>query len=353
VAGQLAVQVSISLLTQKQRDRIAAFEMGARGQPDGRPQYHDHSRKQAECSITNPLPATASRVGEADELRVSCAACRLINYGCICLYRRDWPDRDSAGQTGDRRLIDERKPGDTPTENSQGKEAAAREAQIFGDGPRLQPMELSEISNDLLAILAQMERVNGILQSSADGDRGGTEPLRTKLLTDPEGAAASTEILAGLSQLPEIVRTMLRHAELFAVHTDVGLHLLSDGTLSLHDREFAVLRIAWLCQAPYEWGEHVLVAKRFGLTSVDIARIIEGPDADGLDEHEGAILRAVDELHADSMISDATWATLAKRFDERQLIELPIIVGQYQTVAYYQNSLRLRLHTGNQGLKAR
>ena len=59
------------------------------------------------------------------------------------------------------------------------------------------------------------------------------------------------------------------------------------------------------------------------------------------------------ELHGDSMISDATWSALAKRLDERQLIELPIIVGQYQTVAYYQNSLRLRLHTGNLGLKAR
>ncbi len=81
--------------------------------------------------------------------------------------------------------------------------------------------------------------------------------------------------------------------------------------------------------------------------------MIYGPDAEGLDEHENAILRAVDELHGDSMISDATWSALAKRLDERQLIELPIIVGQYQTVAYYQNSLRLRLHTGNLGLKAR
>ncbi len=242
---------------------------------------------------------------------------------------------------------------DNTTAKIDQQEAEAREAHIFGDGPRLQPIELNQISSGLLAILAQMESVNGILQSSAEGDRGGTEPLRTKVLADPQGAAASPEILAGLSQLPEIVRTMLRHAELFAVHTDVGLHLLAKGALSLHDREFAVLRIAWLCQAPYEWGEHVLVAKRFGLTSADIARIVEGPDADGLDEHESAILRAVDELHADSMISDATWTTLAKRFDERQLIELPIVVGQYQTVAYYQNSLRLRLHTGNEGLKAR
>ena len=64
-------------------------------------------------------------------------------------------------------------------------------------------------------------------------------------------------------------------------------------------------------------------------------------------------MRATEELYEDAMISDATWATLAKRLDERQLIELPIVIGQYQAVAYYQNSLRLRLHDGNLGLKAR
>ena len=96
-----------------------------------------------------------------------------------------------------------------------------------------------------------------------------------------------------------------------------------------------------------------MVAKRFGFTAEDIERVIEGPDAEGFDEHERAIVRAVDELHGDAMISDATWATLAGNLDEQQLIELPIIIGHYQSTAYYQNSLRLRLHAGNMGLKAR
>lgn len=231
--------------------------------------------------------------------------------------------------------------------------ADEREAHILGNGPRLHPVELIELSSGLLAILAQMENVNEVLKSSAEGDRGDTQPLRIQVLSDPEAAAKSPEILAALSKLPEIVRTMLHHAELFALHTDVGVQLHARGALSFRDRELAVLRVAWLCQAPYEWGEHVLVAKRFGFTSDDIARVIDGPDAAGLDAQDSAILRAVDELHGDAMISDATWSALAKRLNEQQLIELPIIVGQYQSVAYYQNSLRLRLHTGNLGLKAR
>ena len=146
---------------------------------------------------------------------------------------------------------------------------------------------------------------------------------------------------------------MLRHPSLFSRQADVGIQLLAHGTLAARDRELAILRVAWLCQAPYEWGEHVLIAKKLALTSADIERVTQGSEAPGWSEHEQAIVRATEELYENAMISDATWATLSKRLDERQLIELPVLVGQYQSVAYYQNSLRLRLHDGNLGLKAR
>ena len=53
------------------------------------------------------------------------------------------------------------------------------------------------------------------------------------------------------------------------------------------------------------------------------------------------------------MISDATWEVLDSSLDDKQLIELVMLVGQYQTVAYYQNALRVRLREGNAGLSAR
>ena len=43
-----------------------------------------------------------------------------------------------------------------------------------------------------------------------------------------------------------------------------------------------------------------------------IDRVLEGPDADGSTPHEAALLRAADELHEDSRISDATWSALAE-----------------------------------------
>jgi 4-carboxymuconolactone decarboxylase len=114
-----------------------------------------------------------------------------------------------------------------------------------------------------------------------------------------------------------------------------------------------ILRTAWLCQAPYAWGEHVRVGKRFGLNAEDVERVTQGSSASGWDEDERALLRATEELHSDAMISDATWEILSKRLDDKQLFELPVLGGQFTTVAYFQNALRLRLAPDNIGLRAR
>jgi len=113
------------------------------------------------------------------------------------------------------------------------------------------------------------------------------------------------------------------------------------------------LRTGWLCKAPYEWGEHVKIGKRVGLTREEIERVTGGSTASGWDENDRALLSAIEQLKENAMISDETWAVLKRRLDERQLIELPILVGQYQGLAYLQNALRLRLIAGNPGLSAR
>jgi len=61
---------------------------------------------------------------------------------------------------------------------------------------------------------------------------------------------------------------------------------------------------------------------------------------------EGAMLRAVDELHYDACVSDDTRAILAAHLDERQLIEVPILVGQYHIVCFTLNTLGIQREPG-------
>lgn len=197
------------------------------------------------------------------------------------------------------------------------KPAADRQAEILGKPMRIAPLREDEIAPEMRALVAP-----------------------------PKGYGNPGE-------LPEQFRVMLRNPELLKAYTPMGGYFIVQGKLPPRDRELMILRNGWLCQAPYEWGEHVAIAKRNGVTSAEIERVTRGPEAPGWSEHDRALLRAVDELHANSMISDATWNTLAKTLSDVQMLEVPMLIGQYQAGAYVHNSLRLNLRPGNPGLSAR
>ena len=153
--------------------------------------------------------------------------------------------------------------------------------------------------------------------------------------------------------VPDSVATMLRHPNLYSSYASLARQLMS-GSLAARDRELVILRNAWICQAPFEWGEHVAIGKRAaGLTSEEIDRVTAGSVAPGWSDHERALLRAVEELHESATISDETWRILAQSFNEKELIEILIVVGQYTCIAFVQNSLRVRLRPENPGLSAR
>lgn len=213
------------------------------------------------------------------------------------------------------------------------------------DEPRMGPMEVGEFTDDMRRFLLHMSQLGAALVAEDRAESVGYKPSESDMaLGDPA---------ALLAVMPEILRVMLHHPRLFTSLTDVAIQLMGDGRLAPRERELAILRIAWLCQAPYEWGEHVIIAKKAGITSEEIERITLGSQAGGWSEHEQAILHATEELHACAVISDETWEILSRRFDDRQLIELLVLIGQYQATAYYQNSLRVRLMQGNRGLEAR
>jgi alkylhydroperoxidase family enzyme len=145
-----------------------------------------------------------------------------------------------------------------------------------------------------------------------------------------------------------IFATLVRHPGLFARWLPFGGKLLS-GRLPARDRELLVLRTGWRCRSEYEWAQHVVVGRAAGLTDEEIERVTAGPDAPGWDPFDALLLRAADELHDDSCLSDGVWAALAERYDERQLIEVPMLVGHYTLVSYTLNSLGVPLEDGVTG----
>ena len=197
---------------------------------------------------------------------------------------------------------------------------AARDVEVNGKPPRILPLGEDELSPEAMDYCKRLRVVLGVPES-------------------------------GL--IPAVTATMLRHPALNDAQTDMGIMLSSKGRIAARERELAVLRGAWVTGAPFEWSEHVVIARRFGISADEIARVIEGGSAPGWSGHEAALLTAVDELLSRFMISDETWATLAESWDEQQLMEFPILVGVYAATAMQQNSLRVTTDGGKPGLTSR
>lgn len=224
------------------------------------------------------------------------------------------------------------------------RELSARQALIVDHPPRLAPLEPDQLSEEALGVLAGLIELNRTFATRSP------EQL-DELIAAHEAGTTAVGAEALERALTPVIRVMLRHPALFARHIELSTHLFARGTLPARERELVILRVGWLCRAPFEWGEHVHIGKGAGLSSEEVERITQGADAPGWDEHDRALLRAVEELLSQAFISDATWSAL--RYDDKQRIELILLVGQYQTVAFYQNSLRVPLSEGNLGLVTR
>jgi len=167
-----------------------------------------------------------------------------------------------------------------------------------------------------------------------------------------ERSPEAEELLNGITvadgSVLNIFATFVRHPGLFRRWLPFGGKLLA-GKLPARDREVLILRTAWRTDADYEWGQHAPLGRHAGLSDIEVRRIAGG-DAAEWDGFDGTLIAAADELHQESRISDRTWAALAERYDDAQLIEVPMLVGHYHLVAYALNSLGVQREDGVEGL---
>jgi 4-carboxymuconolactone decarboxylase len=147
-----------------------------------------------------------------------------------------------------------------------------------------------------------------------------------------------------------IFATLAHHPKLLKRWLVFGNHVLAKSTLPPRERELLILRTGWNCRAPYEWGQHVAIARGIGIGDDEIARVAQGPDAAGWSEADATLLRAADELHHDQTLSDATYAALESRYDAQGLLDLVFTVGQYHLVSMALNAFRVERDDGVTGV---
>ena len=138
---------------------------------------------------------------------------------------------------------------------------------------------------------------------------------------------------------PNVFTTLGRNRRLFWRWLVFAGGLMPGGRLPRIDTELVILRVSDRCDSEYEWDHHDRLGRRAGLSDADIARVREGPDAEGWTDRQATLLRAADELVGDRRIADATWSALERELSVQQRIELCMLAGHYAMLAGTLNSL--------------
>ncbi len=197
----------------------------------------------------------------------------------------------------------------------------AREKELFGKPVRIAPLADDELDPDASKVVADVREVMRL----------------------PNGG-----------DIPDFFRIALKHPSLFRAQMDIGIYIVSPkAAIPRREAELAILRLAWLVRAPFEWGEHVGIGKKFGVTDDEVEWITEGSSAASWPDHERAIMKGVEELVNDTYLTDPTWEALSKTWNEAQMLEFPVLVGLYLMTAMQQNSMRLPLMPSNPGMSKR
>ncbi|MFI5317353.1 MAG: carboxymuconolactone decarboxylase family protein [Myxococcota bacterium] len=124
--------------------------------------------------------------------------------------------------------------------------------------------------------------------------------------------------------------------------------LLDRGSISLRDRELAILRTCARCGSEYEWGVHVaFFSARAGLSAEEVRASCARVPPEGLfGARDRAILALCDSLHERADVDDALWRRLAAELEPAQIVELVVLAGFYHTVSFATNALRIELEPG-------
>lgn len=159
--------------------------------------------------------------------------------------------------------------------------------------------------------------------------------------TRPELAEIESAIMAERGGIPLLYQVLLNSTPLAAGWEKLLTAIRNQSSVPADLRELAILRVAVLNDAPFEFDAHVPHALRAGLSqaSVDALRM---PRVGGdFTELQRAVLSLTDEMTKNIRVGDAVFDQLRPHFDEQGLVELVATVAAYNMVSRFLEALRI------------
>ena len=125
--------------------------------------------------------------------------------------------------------------------------------------------------------------------------------------------------------------------------TEFARSVLFESAFDPKKREIAVLRVAHVTHADYEWTHHVELAALTGLTSQEIEYIQFEDPVCSLGEEGNLLCRVADEISRDVRLSDEALGLVLQRYGVRQATELILCVSYFNFLSRFLESTRVEL----------
>ncbi len=113
------------------------------------------------------------------------------------------------------------------------------------------------------------------------------------------------------------------------------------GLLPARYRELAILRIAVINQAEYEFAQHVPFALQEGYTSLQLAQIKTPDYRPFFDTVDLLVIDYADAMTTSIRVSQEIFSALRVYFSDREMVELTATVGAYNMVSRFLEALQL------------
>jgi alkylhydroperoxidase family enzyme len=157
----------------------------------------------------------------------------------------------------------------------------------------------------------------------------------------PELAEMERQILKERGRISTLYRVLLNSAPLGQGWEAMFTAIRNRASLPARLRKLAILRIAVLNGAPYEFDAHVPHEQKAGVADAAVAALKTGTVSGRLAPLDRLVIELTDAMTRDIEVPDALFERVREHFDAERLVELVATIAAYNMVSRFLTALRI------------
>jgi AhpD family alkylhydroperoxidase len=142
-------------------------------------------------------------------------------------------------------------------------------------------------------------------------------------------------------ELPNLYRMLLNSPPIAEGWLNLLTAVRQRCTLAGRIRELAILRVALLNRADYEYRGHIPYAKKAGVSEEQIEALANWQSSPCFDEQEQCALALIDSMTRQIQVPEEIFERAFRHFGNRQTLELCVTVGAYNMISRFLEAVKI------------